>query len=161
MQNIRCEATTQQGFEMSAEEVVRKYCESVDPKTGKPLFPTMREFVCFAALLGLSESNLRHLTGEIVTIVDGRIFEKSDRAMDIYYAVVLAHDRSTSILSDENEDLAHRLFEAYVNGGLEIVQRTMIDEPGSSSGLTYLERLAIKLADEEIIGDKRSIDVEF
>ena len=95
------------------------------PDMERTLFPTIRELLCFAALLGYSEERripLDRTNG--VEDVSYQQFERGD-AEDLIYLIALADTRNFEILRDGKEGECAKIFEEYVNGGLEILQNVL------------------------------------
>ncbi|RWD39938.1 DNA phosphorothioation-associated protein 4, partial [Mesorhizobium sp.] len=94
----------------------------------RPLFPTIRELLCFAALLGYSEGRRVPLDkNDGVEDVSYQQFERGD-AEDLIWLIALAETKNTEILKDGEEGRCAEIFEEYANGGLfvlrDILQRT-------------------------------------
>jgi dnd system-associated protein 4 len=111
------------------EEMIRNLSH---PVTGKPIFPTMRELICFAAVLGFEYEKRSQLSGKTFEVVGGRIFEGSPLAMDLLYLIALASEKNADILRDEEPML--KIFEEYAQGGLEILQGWLREKPEDTSG---------------------------
>jgi dnd system-associated protein 4 len=111
------------------EEMIRNLSH---PVTGKPIFPTMRDLICFAAVLGFEHEKRVELNGKTFEVVGGRIFEGSSLAMDLLYLVSLANEKSADILREEEPML--KIFEEYAQGGLEILQGWLREKPEDTNG---------------------------
>ena len=111
------------------EEMIRNLSH---PVTGKPIFPTMRELICFAAVLGFEHGKRAELNGKTFEVVGGRIFEGSSLAMDLLYLIALASEKNADILRDEEPML--KIFEEYAHGGLEILHGWLREKPEDING---------------------------
>ncbi len=68
------------------------------PGLGKSLFPTIREFLSFSALLGYSEGRRIPLDGDAgIEDIGGGVYEHHD-AMEIIFALAIAETESSDIL---------------------------------------------------------------
>jgi dnd system-associated protein 4 len=103
------------------EGMVQRLCVEHLEGLQKRLFPTIREFLCFAALLGFSEGRKIPLDSEAgVEDVSYQQFERGD-AEDLIFAVSVADKGNVDILREGNETECAQIFEEYVNGGMFIV----------------------------------------
>jgi dnd system-associated protein 4 len=119
------------------EDVVRLLTDVDHPNTGAPVFPTMRELLTFAAVLGFAEGSRTPLPDKVKEI-DGRIFENLDQAMDLIYLIALAGAKDAAILQNENEDAMLRVFEEYAATGLGVIRRWLIERPDDVHGAEAL-----------------------
>jgi dnd system-associated protein 4 len=115
------------------EDLVRRLAETPHPISNKSIFPTMRELLCFAAVLGFEHEMRRPLLGQTLEI-EGRIFLNSQQAVDLVYLIALASSRDADILREEREPEMVALFEEFANGGLEILQAWMCERPDDLHG---------------------------
>ena len=69
--------------------IVRRLAENTHPSSGRSLFPTMRELLCFAAVLGFDEGTRKRLDEKTLDI-DGRIFANHPPTLDLMYLLALA-----------------------------------------------------------------------
>lgn len=114
----------------------------------RSIFPTIRELLCFAALLGYSEKRRTPLDrAEGVEDVSYQQFERGE-AEDLIWLLALAEARDTDILKDGEEARCATIFEEYANGGLfiirDVLQRLGPEYPDRSivealSDMGYLE----------------------
>lgn len=103
------------------EEMVQRLVTKL-PGLSRSIFPTIRELLCFAALLGYSEKRRTPLDrGEGVEDVSYQQFERGE-AEDLIWLIALAEARSTDILKDGEEPRCAEIFEEYANGGLFIIR---------------------------------------
>ena len=145
----------------SHEELCNKLGQISHPATGAALFGTYRELACFAAMLGFEQGRSRELDGPAELFVDGRIFERSEAAVDIAYLIVLAATKNPDALEgtpEADEELA-KIFERFAAGGLDILQEWLDAEPSDPDGekavLTALSKGGY-LARAETLGDARA-----
>ncbi|MFT5331046.1 MAG: dnd system-associated protein 4 [Parasphingorhabdus sp.] len=96
----------------------------------RALFPTIRELLCFAAMLGYSEKRRIPLDrSDGVEDVSYQQFERGD-AEDLIYLLALADSRDPEILRDGEESRCAEIFEEYANGGLTILQDVLLKSGG-------------------------------
>jgi len=113
------------------EEMIRHLTH---PVSGKPVFDSMRSLICFAAVLGFEYGKKAPLGRQQFEAVDGRIFEKSDQAIDLLYLIALAHEKDADILRVENEEQMVAIFEQFAQGGLEILAGWLREKPEDTVG---------------------------
>lgn len=134
MRNPLCEVEANRAG-ISAEAVIRLFGEQSHKTYGHSLFGTMREFICFAAMVGVSTDTCRPLTGKTVEIVDWRVFEKRDEAVDILHTIGIYHTHGTDILKPDREAELIKIFEEYINGGIDVIKDWIAKEPSDSYGI--------------------------
>lgn len=117
----------------SHERLVRQLGETPHPTSKKSLFPTMRELIAFAAVLGFETQTFSPIEGKTLEI-DWRIWQNNDQALDLLYLIPLAHHQDVEILRDDAEEELQTVFEGYVNGGLEVLQGWMNEKPDDLNG---------------------------
>lgn len=125
----------------------------------RPLFPTIRELLCFAALLGYSEGRRVPLDrSEGVEDVSYQQFERGD-AEDLIYLIALADSRDPEILKDGEEGRCAEIFEEYANGGFGVLKDLMLRTGGENPDREILELLRAKgyLVDDAVKPDRSSI----
>ena len=105
------------------EQIVQQVCDKKKyDESGKTLFPTIREFLSFCALLGFSQDKRIPLDkSQGVEDIAGAQYINNE-AEEIVYIIASLSEKSFSILEEGNELKAAKIFEEYVNGGLEIIQ---------------------------------------
>tara|TARA_B100000242_G_C42767514_1_gene357480 strand:- start:23 stop:463 length:441 start_codon:yes stop_codon:yes gene_type:complete len=105
------------------EQIVQQVCDKKKyGESGKTLFPTIREFLSFCALLGFSQDKRIPLDkSQGVEDIAGAQYINNE-AEEIVYIIASLSEKSFSILEEGNELKAAKIFEEYVNGGLEIIQ---------------------------------------
>lgn len=120
-------------WQKNHEALVRRLAETPHPANKKSIFPTMRELISFAAMLGFEMDNHPALKGDTLEI-DWRIWQNNQLAMDLLFLIPLAHRQSAEILREEAEEELIQVFEEYANGGLEILQGWMNEKPDDLNG---------------------------
>lgn len=115
------------------DSLVRRLAETPHPVNKRSIFPTMRELIAFAAVLGFETETFIPPNGDTFEI-DWRIWQNNDQAVDLLYLIPLAHQRSVEILRDDAEEELQTIFEGYVNGGLEVLQGWMNEKPDDLNG---------------------------
>lgn len=123
------------------EDMVQRLAMQKLPGADRTLFPTIRELLCFAALLGYSEKRRVPLEKEAGTEdVSYQQFERGD-AEDLIYLIALAETKDPEILKDGEENRCAEIFEQYANGGLEIIRDAMLRGGGEHPDRDILELL--------------------
>jgi dnd system-associated protein 4 len=115
------------------EETVRRLAEVQHPEAGRSVFPTMRELVCFAAVLGFECERKRPIDPQ-TNEIDGRIFSNSAQALDLLYLIGLADSRNIDILREEKEEEMIGIFEQYAQGGFEVIEGWLRAKPEDLDG---------------------------
>ena len=136
------------------EDLVRLLAEAQHPEAGRSIFPTMRELMCFAAVLGF-EYERKHPLQSQTNEIDGRIFQNSEQALDLLYLISLAYSRDIDILRDENEDRVIEIFEQFAQGGFEIIESWLRDKPEDTAGD---QAITSGLAKNGFLGTPRAVD---
>jgi dnd system-associated protein 4 len=122
------------------EDMVQRLAVVKLPGADRTLFPTIRELLCFAALLGYSEGRKVPLDKDAgVEDVSYQQFERGD-AEDLIYLIALAETKNPDVLKDGAESECAAIFEEYANGGLEILRDVML-----RSGGEYPDRDIVEL----------------
>lgn len=112
------------------EEYVQKLAALPLPGTDRRLFPTIRELLCFAALLGFSEKRRLPLDrSQGVEDVSYQQFERGD-AENLIYLLALAETEDPNVLREGEESQCGVIFEEYANGGLAIIKDHLLREGG-------------------------------
>jgi dnd system-associated protein 4 len=123
------------------EEMVQRLAVEKLPGSDRTLFPTIRELLCFVALLGYSESRRISLDKEKgVEDVSYQQFERGD-AEDLIYLIALADSKDPEILKDGEESRCAEIFEEYANGGLQILGEALRRGGGEYPDRDILELL--------------------
>jgi dnd system-associated protein 4 len=125
------------------EPIFKRFTESPHPISGRPIFATQREFLCFLGVLGFSTGARAPVDGKTLEL-DGRVFETNEQSRDVVYLVALAGTREADILLPEREDEAVSIFEEYVAAGFQEIDRWLKECPddhvGDQAILTALRR---------------------
>ena len=123
------------------EEMVQRLAMEKLPGSDRTLFPTIRELLCFSALLGYSEQRRLPLDKEQgVEDISYQQFERGD-AEDLIYLIALADTKDPEILKDGEENRCANIFEEYANGGLQIIHEAMLRAGGEYPDRDILELL--------------------
>lgn len=105
------------------EDLVQQLSMQNVPGTDRKLFPTIRELLCFAALLGFSEQRrvpLDRAAG--VEDVSYQQFERDPAAEDLLWTIAVAETGDVEILREGEETRCAEIFEEYANGGLGLIK---------------------------------------
>ena len=116
------------------DHIVRRLADTPHPATKQAIFPTLRDLLCFAAVLGFETESRLPIQSQSDTFVDGRVFERDDLSMDLMYLIGLADGRDVDVLREENEDKLAAVFEEYANGGLRVIGQWLLEHPEDPSG---------------------------
>jgi len=107
------------------------------------MFATLREFLCFAAVLGFGTGKRIALDGKLIEL-DGRVFDTHEQSRDIVYLIALAESHNADVLLPEREDEAVGIFEEYIVSGMHELDLWMKECPddhiGDQAILTALRR---------------------
>lgn len=123
------------------EDMVQRLAMLKLPGTDRTLFPTIRELLCFAALLGYSEGRRIPLDrSEGTEDVSYQQFERRD-AEDLIFLIALADSKNPEILKEGEEGRCAEIFEEYANGGLQILRDAMLRSGGEYPDRDILELL--------------------
>ena len=113
------------------EDLVQKLAIQKVPGTERTLFPTLREVLCFAALLGFSEKRRLPLDrSQGVEDISYQQFEREAPAIDLVYSLALAETQNVEVLKEDNERECAEIFEEYANGGLAIIRDHVLRSGG-------------------------------
>ena len=115
------------------EDLVRLLADDPHPEAGRSIFPTMRDLMCFAAVLGFQEERRMPLDGKTQEI-DARIWRADELATDLLFLIPLAATRSLALAQPDSEDELVSIFEEYANGGLEILEEWFRETPDDTRG---------------------------
>jgi dnd system-associated protein 4 len=123
------------------EDMVQRLAITKLPDTDRALFPTIRELLCFAALLGYSEGRRVPLDRNAGTEdVSYQQFERGD-AEDLIYLIALAETKDPEVLKDGEEGRCAEIFEEYANGGFQVLRDAMLRSGGEYPDRDILELL--------------------
>jgi dnd system-associated protein 4 len=151
--------------QLHEESVVQLLCTDRDVDAERSLFPTIRELLVFAALLGYSE-NRRVPLDKTQGVIDisYQQFEhpSSDGADEIVYLIALSEEKDLTILRRGNENKCAEIFEEYANGGLEMI-RSWLSETGfeypNKTLLEHLFKSGYLVDDDKNSSSKQDIDL--
>ena len=136
------------------EEVVRQLADKNHPQASRPIFPTMRELLCFAAVLGFDAERKKPLDAETLEI-DGRIFRDHPSSLDLIYLIALADAKDAEVVREENEEQAISIFEQYAEVGLQELSAWLLERPEDENGdIALLDALQKR----GFLGEARNID---
>lgn len=135
------------------EDLVQRLANIKLPGADRTLFPTIRELLCFSALLGYSEGRFLPLDADAgVEDVSYQQFERGD-AEDLIYLLALVHSKDPEILKEGQEGRCAEIFENYANGGLQAIQEAVQRSGGEYPDRDILELLRengyLQVDDEE------------
>ncbi|MCY4306507.1 MAG: DNA phosphorothioation-associated protein 4 [Aestuariivita sp.] len=123
------------------DSVVQKLAVNKLYDSERSLFPTIRELLCFAALLGYSEDRRIPLDrSEGVEDVSYQQFERGD-AEDLIYLLALAVTKDPEIVKEGREAECAEIFEEYANGGLGVIDNALKAGGGEYPDRDILEML--------------------
>jgi len=125
------------------EALFKRFTEATHPGSGKPIFPMLRDFMCFLAVLGFHKGDRATLDDKTIEL-DGRVFENNEQSRDIVYLIALAGTRDPNILHPDREDDMVRVFEEYAASGFNVIAQWLTacpdDHLGDQAVLTALRR---------------------
>jgi len=126
------------------EDFVQRLSMQKVPGSDRTLFPTIRELLCFAALLGFSEKRrvpLDRAAG--VEDISYQQFERDPGAEDLLWTIAVAETQNIDVLREGEEALCAQIFEEYANGGLMLMKDFLIRNGGE-----YPDRALLALLKE-------------
>lgn len=136
------------------EGLVRQLAEAVHPHAGRPIFPTMRELMCFAAVVGFDCERKKPL--ETTTMeIDGRTFENHQQSLDLIYLIALADAKDAEVLREDSEDQCLSIFEQYAEGGFEELSAWLKERPEDENGDSAV---LVGLQKRGFLGEARGVD---
>ena len=125
------------------EPLFKRFTEATHADSGKPIFITIRDFLCFLAVLGFHQGDRTPLNDKTIDL-DSRVFESHEQSKDLLYLVALAGSRDANVLQPDREDEMVRIFEEYVATGCRVLETWMKQCPddhiGDQAILTALRR---------------------
>lgn len=113
------------------EDLVQRLAMQNVPGSDRKLFPTIRELLCFASLLGFSEK--RRVPLDLAAGVEDisyQQFEREPAAEDLLWTIAVAETGDTEILREGEEHRCAEIFEEYANGGLGLIKDFMLRNGG-------------------------------
>ena len=125
------------------EPIFKRFTDSPLPVSGRPIFGTQRDFLCFLGVLGFSTGERVPLEGRLLEL-DGRVFDTHEQSRDIVYLIALAGGRDPEVLLPDREDDTVTVFEEFVAAGFRELDRWLKECPddhiGDQAILTALRR---------------------
>ncbi|WP_374576324.1 DNA phosphorothioation-associated protein 4 [Phenylobacterium sp.] len=113
------------------EELVQRLSMQNIPGSDRKLFPTIRELLCFAALLGFSEQRRVPLDrSQGVEDISYQQFEREPAAEDLLWTIAVAETGDVEVLREGEEIRCAQIFEEYANGGLGLIKDFMLRNGG-------------------------------
>ena len=114
------------------EQIVQKVAGEkaiIYEESGKKLFPTIREFLTFCALLGYRHGNKKPIDKSLGTEdIQGVIYEDTE-ALEFIWLIGISETADVNLLKDGNERECANIFETYANGGLELISNKLTGSP--------------------------------
>ena len=113
------------------EDIVQRLSAQNVPGSDRKLFPTIRELLCFAALLGFSEKRRVPLDRSAgVEDISYQQFERDPGAEDLLWTIAVAETQDTEVLREGEEARCAEIFEEYANGGLVLIKDFLLRNGG-------------------------------
>jgi len=126
------------------EDLVQQLAMQTVPGADRKLFPTIRELLCFAALLGFSEQRRVPLDrSQGVEDISYQQFERDPAAEDLLWTIAVAETRDVEVLREGEESRCATIFEEYANGGLGLIKDYFLRNGGE-----YPDRALLALLKE-------------
>ena len=143
------------------EEIVQRLSVQNIPGSDRKLFPTIRELLCFAALLGFSEGRRVPLDRSAgVDDISYQQFERDPAAEDLLWTIAVAETQDTEVLREGEEARCAQIFEEYANGGLGLIKDFLLRNGGEYPDralmalLTERKYLSLSQAEPDLSGIK-------
>lgn len=119
--------------------VVKRLAIERHSLTGVSIFPTIREVLCFAAMLGFQIGRRLRVPADNTAIgLDGRLFAEHPDTMDTVYLIALASARDMAVLKEDHEEQVLTTFEEYAAGGLAELDSWLRETPSDTDGDTAI-----------------------
>ena len=113
------------------EDLVQRLSIQNIPGSDRKLFPTIRELLCFAALLGFSEQRRVPLDRSAgVEDISYQQFERDPAAEDLLWTIAVAETQDSEVLREGEEARCAEIFEEYANGGLALIKDFLLRNGG-------------------------------
>jgi dnd system-associated protein 4 len=100
---------------------------------GKAVFPTIRDLMSFAAVLGFEHGRKKPVDSKFIPI-ESRPFERSESTVDLIYLLALASEKNVEILRDEENERLVSIYEEFAQGGFEILEGWLLESPEDANG---------------------------
>ena len=128
---------------------------------GRP-FRTMWEVAVFAASIAADEDlcELLPTSARGRQEISDQIFKQNDRE-GLVYLLALKNRGNSSVFDDDQDDLVWRIFEGYVNSGVQILHSWRLQNPTDIEGdATILEKITHKAKQLHNAHDDSAIEVD-
>ena len=113
------------------EDLVQRLSREKDAR-GLTVFQSIREVLCFAAVLGYSMKKYEDLpSDQKKDDVMWQQFEAND-SYDYIYMIAVAHEKNLDVLKSESKIDMVEIFEKYIHGGLGVIQGWIKTYPGET-----------------------------
>ena len=106
-----------------------KYAGRVHQLSDNSPFQTMRDVMCFAAVLGFERGSGADLDPHSTDIVDARTFQRSPDAMDTLAMIGIGANENLDLMHPDREDELAQLFERFAETGLRFISDMIADAP--------------------------------
>jgi dnd system-associated protein 4 len=143
------------------EDLVSRLCTEKNSITGKTIFPTGKDLMIFAAMVGYTAGSRVKLAGrgsKVTTQIFLRVYESDDKDGFIYLLALL-DSQDPLILKQERLAEAIAIFEEYCNAGLFEITNWLKDNQGDLEGADTLADQLYKRLAADSLGDKSNIKV--
>lgn len=146
------------------EKLISLYAKDSHPVTGKSIFPTIKDLLCFSAMLGFSEKRRVPLDrSEGVEDIMYEIFQRT-QSDDFVYMLALAETKDVGVFRDDATEDFVEIFEEYANGGLETIKswlKEFPDERGEKALFQGLKKYGYLPSGTDISPDEALSKIEF
>jgi dnd system-associated protein 4 len=115
------------------EGIVSQLSETSVPGANRSIFASMRELMCFAAVLGFERDSKKPIDAKTKEI-DGRTFRDHAFSSDLIFLIALADTQNAEILREENESDCLSIFEQYAEGGFVELGSWLKERPDDPNG---------------------------
>ena len=132
-----------------------KYRSLVHQLSDNSPFPTMRDVICFAAVLGFERGSATELDHSSTEIVDARILQRSPDAMDILTMIGIGASEGLDLMHPTREDALVSVFERYAETGLRFISDLVANAPEDVQTKRIVDYLIneFRPVDEASVGD--------
>lgn len=104
------------------DDFIQKLAVDKLPGNSQSIFPTIRELLCFAALLGYSQNNKVPLDQQFGTEdISYQQFERGTYSQELIHLLAVADTKDPEILKEGRHGECVKIFEEYANGGIELL----------------------------------------
>lgn len=119
------------------EHLVDRLCKREVSSHGT-LFQYIKDLMVFAALVGYANKKKVPINQGANTISITLETYSSDEKDSFIYLLALMENRDTTCLKNENLHEAIRIFEAYCNGGLQLIEQWFLEESSEPDVMNIL-----------------------